>query len=61
MARDREPPLPALDHAPIIHLAIMNVPAECTAIAHLAQHDARIGIVDHELAAECLVISKSFL
>jgi hypothetical protein len=40
--------LPALDHAPIIHLAIMNVPAECTAVAHLAQHDARIGIVDHE-------------
>src|SRR5258708_3259830 len=50
--------LPALNHAPIEHLAIVNVPAECTAITHLVEHDPGIRIVDHELTTECQMISK---
>jgi hypothetical protein len=54
----RLPKSPAINHAPIVHLAIVNVPAECTAITHLVGHDPRIRIVDHELTAEHQMISK---
>jgi hypothetical protein len=50
--------LPALNHAQIVQLAIVNVPAECTAIRHLVEHDTRVRIVDHELTAELQTISK---
>ena len=52
------PKSPAINHAPIVRLAIVNVPAECTAITHWVGHDPRIRIVDHELTAEHQMISK---
>jgi hypothetical protein len=52
------PTSPALNHAPIVDLAIGNVSAECTAIKHWVGHDPRIRIADHELTAEHQVISK---
>ena len=50
--------LPALNHTPIVDLAIVNVPAECTAIARLVEHGPWVRIVDHELAPELQTISK---
>jgi hypothetical protein len=52
--------LPALDGAPIVYVALVDVLAECTAIAHVVKHDPRIRIMDYELTAERQVISKCF-
>jgi hypothetical protein len=41
-------------------LAVPNVLAECAAIAHVVEHDPRIGIVDYELTAERQMIPKCF-
>jgi hypothetical protein len=53
--------LPALDGAPIVHLTVANVLAECTAIAHVVEHDPRIMIVNYELTAERQMILKCVL
>ena len=50
--------LPVIDGAPIVHSAIANVLAECTAMAHLVEDASRIRIVDYELIAERQMIPK---
>jgi hypothetical protein len=53
--------LPALDVAPIVHMAVANVFAECTAVAHVVEHDPPTRIVDYKLTAEHQMISKGFI
>ena len=49
-----------VDRAPAVHAAFAEVTAERTTIAHIVEQDARMGIVDHELTAECDLVSKQF-
>jgi hypothetical protein len=44
-----------------LHLAVVNVLAECTAVAHVVEHDPWIRIMDYELTAEHQMISKRFV
>jgi hypothetical protein len=53
--------LPALDGAPIVSVAAVDVLAEYTAIAHVVKHDPRIRIVDYKLTAEHQMVSEGFI